>query len=54
MRQKGIDQYLAAAKYIKKKYPETEFHIYGFCEEEYQNVLDKLQAEKIINYHGMV
>ena len=36
MKQKGIDQYLAAAKYIKKKYPETEFHIYGFCEEEYQ------------------
>lgn len=54
MKQKGIDQYLAAAKYIKKKYPEIEFHIYGFCEEEYQSVLNKLHAEKIINYHGMV
>ena len=54
MKQKGIDQYLAAAKYIKKKYPETEFHIYGFCEEEYQGVLNKLHAEKVINYHGMV
>lgn len=54
MKQKGIDQYLAAAKYIKKKYPETEFHIYGFCEEEYQGVLNKLHAEKVINYHVMV
>src|SRR5699024_262323 len=27
MKEKGINQYIEAAKYIKKRYPETRFHI---------------------------
>jgi galacturonosyltransferase len=51
MKEKGIEQYLEAAKYIKNKYPNTKFHILGFCEEAYE---DKLNAMKgIIEYHGM-
>ena len=54
MKQKGIDQYLEAAKYIRKKYPNTRFHICGFCEEEYEKILNEYQNKGIIIYHGLV
>lgn len=54
MKQKGIDQYLEAAKYIKRKYPNTVFHVCGFCEEKYKDILEKLSQDGIIVYHGMV
>lgn len=52
MKEKGIDQYLDAATYIKKKYPNTMFHIVGFCEEEYGDKLKDMQNKGIIKYHG--
>lgn len=54
MKEKGIDQYLAAAKYIRNKYPNTKFHICGFCEEEYEDILKECQNHGIIIYHGLV
>jgi galacturonosyltransferase len=54
MKEKGIDQYLEAAKKIKEKYKNTEFHICGFCEEEYEEILAKLQDEGMITYHGLI
>ncbi|MGO4961249.1 glycosyltransferase family 4 protein [Jeotgalibaca porci] len=53
MKQKGIDQYLDAAKYIRKKYLNTQFHILGFCEESYEEKLKAMHEEGIIQYHGM-
>lgn len=53
MKQKGIDQYLDAAKYIREKYPNTQFHILGFCEESYEEKLKDLHDKGIIQYHGM-
>ena len=53
MKQKGIDQYLDTAKYIRKKYPTTQFHILGFCEEAYEDKLKDMHDKGIINYHGM-
>ena len=53
MKEKGIEQYLDTAKYITKKYKNTEFHILGFCEQEYNEILNDLQKEKIIYYHGL-
>lgn len=53
MKQKGIDQFLEAARFIKGKYPNTEFHILGFCEDRYENKLYEMQNEGIIRYHGM-
>ena len=53
MKEKGIDQYLDVAKYITKKYKNTEFHILGFCEQEYEEILNKLQEKRIICYHGL-
>lgn len=53
MKEKGIDQYINAAKVLRKKYPNTEFHIVGFCEENYLNILNELSISGIIIYHGM-
>lgn len=54
MKEKGIDNYLEAAKYIKQRYINTEFHICGFCEEAYEDKLNIFQEKGIIYYHGMV
>ncbi len=52
MKEKGIDQYLETAEYIKSKYSNTKFHILGFCEQEYNEKLNELQHKNIIEYHG--
>lgn len=54
MKQKGIDEYLNAAKCIREKYPETRFHICGFCEDDYEDQIRTLSNSGIVNYHGMV
>lgn len=54
MKEKGIDQYLEAAKAIRMKYPNTRFHICGFCEQDYEQKIRELQREKVIIYHGLV
>jgi len=53
MKEKGVDQYIEAAQHIKKKYPNTRFHILGFCEEMYENNLKEMQEKDIIQYHSM-
>lgn len=55
LKEKGIDDYLAAAKEIKGKYPNTEFNVLGFVEpteKEYISLLNKLEEEGIIIYRG--
>lgn len=52
LREKGIEEYLTAAHEIKAKYPNTEFHILGVCEEDYAERLEKLQKDGIVIYHG--
>ena len=54
MKEKGIDQYLNAAKVIRKRHPETRFHICGFCEQDYQETLKALNDNGTVNYHGLV
>lgn len=54
MKEKGIDQYLEAAEYIRKKYPNTKFHVCGSCEQNYKDKLKDLQDKGIIIYHGLV
>lgn len=53
MKEKGIEQYLEAAKIIKNKYSNIEFHILGFCEQEYEEKLKNLTEDGIISYHGL-
>lgn len=54
MKEKGIDQYFEAAEYIRAKYPQTRFHVCGFCEEAYEERLQELHDRGVIIYHGMV
>lgn len=51
-REKGIDEYLAAAEALKPKYPKTEFHIVGFCEGIYESRIKNLHNNGIICFHG--
>ncbi|WP_214708997.1 MULTISPECIES: glycosyltransferase family 4 protein [unclassified Exiguobacterium] len=53
MKEKGIDQFLEAAQYIKRKHPYTMFHVLGFCEQDYESKLHNLQELGILKYHGM-
>jgi lipopolysaccharide/colanic/teichoic acid biosynthesis glycosyltransferase/glycosyltransferase involved in cell wall biosynthesis len=54
MKEKGIDEYLEAAKVMKEKYPYTRFHIAGFFEEEYEDIIEDYQKKEIVHYHGML
>lgn len=54
MKEKGIEQYLDAAKYIRSKYPQTRFHVCGFCEQDYDDVIKELNNNGTIIYHGLV
>lgn len=52
---KGVDDYIEAAKRIKKKYPKTEFNMIGLIEKtesHYEKDLDELEKQKIIFYRG--
>lgn len=53
IREKGIDEYLSAAQIIKKRYPNTEFHILGVCEDEkYLEKMTILENNGVITYEG--
>ena len=54
MKEKGIDQYLDAAKVITKKYNNVEFNVCGFCESEYDGRLQKETEDGIVKYRGMI
>lgn len=54
MKAKGIELFLEAANYIKVKYPNTEFHVCGYCEEDYQKRMEIEQEKGTIIYHGLV
>ena len=54
MREKGIDEYIEAAKFITKKYPNTVFHVAGFGDDYYENKMRQLHEEGIIQYHGLL
>ena len=55
LRDKGVDDYIAAAKRIKKKYPATEFNLLGFIEPEerhYEQDLETRARRGIVYYLG--
>lgn len=53
MKEKGIDQYLEAARVVHQHHPETVFHILGGCDDEsYLQILKELEDAGIIRYHG--
>ncbi len=55
LRDKGVDDYIAAAKRIKEKYPYTEFNMIGFIEpteSHYEEDLQLLGEQNIVHYRG--
>ena len=54
MNDKGINEFLYAAKILNKKYMNLKFHVCGFCEEEYQEILKQYELDGIFRYHGQV
>jgi len=52
---KGVDDYIEAAKRIKAKYPKTEFNMLGFIEpteNHYEAELEELGKQGIVLYRG--
>ena len=52
---KGVDDYIEAAKRIKKEYPQTEFNMLGFIEpteNHYEEDLKELETQRIVIYRG--
>lgn len=54
MKEKGIDQYLEAAKAIRGRHPETQFHICGEPEPEYIGKLKEYTDSGIVIHHGRI
>ncbi|QDO94308.1 glycosyltransferase family 4 protein [Formosa sediminum] len=56
IKEKGIELYIAAAKKLKKTYPEAEFHIIGEPDNSPSSIklekLNKLNSKGIVVYHG--
>ncbi|TYZ26671.1 glycosyltransferase family 4 protein [Selenomonas caprae] len=52
MRDKGIHELVSAAKILKNKYPNIEFHILGNCEDDYASKMEMWSKEPNIIYHG--
>lgn len=53
MKIKGIDEYLACAKYIKDHHSNTNFYVAGFVEEDrYEAILEEYHKNGIIKYIG--
>lgn len=55
MHDKGVDDYIEAAKRIKKDYPQTEFNMLGFIEpteNHYEQDLKGLQEQGVVIYRG--
>lgn len=52
---KGVDDYIEAAKQIKIQYPNTEFNMLGFIEpteSHYEQLLSDLEEEGVVYYRG--
>lgn len=55
MHDKGVDDYIEAAKRIKKSYPKTEFNMLGFIEpteNHYCEDLEDLEKQGVVVYRG--
>ena len=53
MKDKGIDEYLSAAKIIKERYPDVVFNVIGMIDQShYEEILKKYEEDGIIKYHG--
>lgn len=56
LKDKGLIEYIEAARIIKSRYPETEFHLVGYIDENpaaiTQSQLDEWVESGVVNYWG--
>lgn len=52
MKEKGVDELFYAIKKIKQEFPETTFDFIGWYEDDYREIVEKLQSEELIKFHG--
>lgn len=52
LKDKGIEEYFEAARMVKAKYSNTEFHILGKIEGQFHDELEDLMKDGIVNYLG--
>lgn len=53
MKEKGVDEFFAAAKTIKAEFGErVAFDVVGFYEDAYKETVDRLVADGVIKFHG--
>ncbi len=50
MKEKGIEELLAAAKALHSEH--ISFELLGYCDEDYQEILDEYESQGIIRQHG--
>lgn len=54
MKDKGLEELLAMAIDIRSRYPQVEFHLFGHCEERYEDILKASQEQGVLVWHGAV
>lgn len=52
MREKGMDEFFYAIKKIKAEYPNTTFDFIGWYEDNYKDIVEDLQSQGLIRFHG--
>ena len=52
VKDKGIDEFLYAAKQIREKYGDVKFEICGWFEDDYKEIIEKAVADETVIFHG--
>lgn len=51
---KGIEQFLDAAEHLKAKDNGLHFHVAGKCDDQFRERVETLNAQNVIEYHGLL
>lgn len=54
LKEKGIFEYVDAARRIEKKYPNVVFHVVGPCDYSLKDYLEKCKKERIVHVQGKI
>lgn len=54
LKEKGSEIFLQAAREIRKRYDNVEFHICGFRESDYDGALEEYEESGDVLYHGLI
>lgn len=52
IKEKGIEEYVGAARKVKERFPDAVFHVVGPVSDDYVEYLEKAQNEGVIINHG--